>query len=69
MANTKDCPGFETFGADVKEAWKVKQLSHKTLANRSISTGGPTVSSITPVPGSSPVLPLGKQIKVGPHSA
>ena len=27
MANIKDCPGFETFGADVKEARKVKQLS------------------------------------------
>ena len=32
MANIKDCPGFETFGADVKEARKVKQLSRKTLA-------------------------------------
>ena len=32
MANIKNCPGFETFGADVKEARKVKQLSRKTLA-------------------------------------
>ena len=30
MANIKDCPGFETFGADVKAARKVKQLSRKT---------------------------------------
>lgn len=34
MANVKDCPGFETFGADVKEARKVKQLSRKTLAEQ-----------------------------------
>ena len=34
MANIKDCPGFETFGADVKEARKVKQLSRKTLAEQ-----------------------------------
>ena len=34
MANTKDCPGFETFGADVKAARKVKQLSRKTLAEQ-----------------------------------
>jgi len=33
MANIKDCLGFETFGADVKEARKVKQLSRKTLAD------------------------------------
>ena len=32
--NIKDCPGFETFGADVKEARKVKQLSRKTLAEQ-----------------------------------
>ena len=34
MANIKDCPGFETFGADVKAAPKVKQLSRKTLAEQ-----------------------------------
>ena len=34
MANIEDCPGFETFGADVKEARKVKQLSRKTLAEQ-----------------------------------
>ena len=34
MANIKDCPGFETFGADIKEARKVKQLSRKTLAEQ-----------------------------------
>ena len=34
MANIKDCPGFETFSADVKEARKVKQLSRKTLAEQ-----------------------------------
>ena len=34
MANILDCPGFETFGADVKEARKVKQLSRKTLAEQ-----------------------------------
>ena len=34
MANIKDCPGFETFGTDVKAARKVKQLSRKTLAEQ-----------------------------------
>ena len=34
IANIKDCPGFETFGADVKAARKVKQLSRKTLAEQ-----------------------------------
>ena len=32
MANIKDCPGFETFGADVKAARLAKHLSRKTLA-------------------------------------
>lgn len=32
MANIKDCPGFETFGADVKAARSAKHLSRKTLA-------------------------------------
>ena len=32
MANIEDCPGFETFGADVKAAWKAKRLSRKTMA-------------------------------------
>ena len=32
MANVKDCPGFETFGADVKAARSAKHLSRKTLA-------------------------------------
>ena len=31
MANIKDCPGFETFGADVKAARSAKHLSRKTL--------------------------------------
>ena len=34
MSNIKDWPGFETFGADVKAARKVKQLSRKTLAEQ-----------------------------------
>lgn len=32
MANIKDCPGFETFGADVKATRSVKHLSRRTLA-------------------------------------
>lgn len=32
MAKVEDCPGFETFGADVKNARKAKHLSRKTLA-------------------------------------
>ena len=30
----KDCPGFETFGADVKEARKAKNLARKDLAEK-----------------------------------
>ena len=32
MAKVEDCPGFETFGADVKVARKAKRLARKTLA-------------------------------------
>lgn len=32
MANIEDCPGFETFGADVKAVRKAKRLSRKTMA-------------------------------------
>ena len=32
MANIKDCPGFETFGADVKAARNTKHLSRRALA-------------------------------------
>ena len=32
MAKVEDCPGFETFGADVKSARKAKKLPRKTLA-------------------------------------
>ena len=32
MANINDCPGFETFGADVKAARSARHLLRKTLA-------------------------------------
>ena len=32
MANIEDCPGFETFGADVKAARKARHLARKALA-------------------------------------
>lgn len=32
MAKVEDCPGFETFGADVKVARKARRLSRKTMA-------------------------------------
>lgn len=32
MAKVENCPGFETFGADVKSARKAKHLTRKTLA-------------------------------------
>ena len=32
MAKIEDCPGFETFGADVKAARNAKHLSRRTLA-------------------------------------
>ena len=34
MAKVEDCPGFETFGADVKEARKAKNLARKDLAEK-----------------------------------
>ena len=34
MAKVKDCPCFETFGADVKEARKAKNLARKDLAEK-----------------------------------
>ena len=34
MAKIEDCPGFETFGADVKEARKAKNLARKDLAEK-----------------------------------
>ena len=32
MAKVEDCPGFETFGADMKAARKAKHLTRKVLA-------------------------------------
>jgi transcriptional regulator with XRE-family HTH domain len=32
MAKVEDCPGFETFGADVKAARKAKHLARRVLA-------------------------------------
>ena len=32
MAKVEDCPGFETFGADVKAAREARRLARKTLA-------------------------------------
>jgi transcriptional regulator with XRE-family HTH domain len=32
MVKVEDCPGFETFGADAKEARKAKHLARRTLA-------------------------------------
>ena len=34
MANIKDCPGFETFGADVKAARQAKRISRKAMAEK-----------------------------------
>ena len=34
MAKVKDCPDFETFGADVKETRKAKNLARKDLAEK-----------------------------------
>ena len=34
MAKVEDCPGFETFGADVNEARKAKNLARKDLAEK-----------------------------------
>lgn len=32
MANIEDCPGFESFGEDVKAARKARRLSRRALA-------------------------------------
>ena len=32
MAKVEDCPGFETFGADVKAARKARHLARKAPA-------------------------------------
>lgn len=34
MAKVEDCPGFETFGADVKTARKAKHLTRKRLSGK-----------------------------------
>ena len=34
MAKVENCPGFETFGADVKAARKAKHLSRKAMAEK-----------------------------------
>ena len=36
MAKVEDCPGFETFGADVKAARKAKHLTRKVLAESKV---------------------------------
>ena len=40
MAKVEDCPGFETFGADVKAARKARRLARKALAIQLIKTCG-----------------------------
>ena len=34
MAKVENCPGFETFGADVKASRKAKHLSRKAMAEK-----------------------------------
>lgn len=34
MANIEDCPGFETFGSDVKAARQAKRISRKAMAEK-----------------------------------
>ena len=34
MAKVENCPGFETYGADVKAARKAKHLSRKAMAEK-----------------------------------
>ena len=34
MAKVEDCPGFETFGADVKAAREAKRISRKAMAEK-----------------------------------
>ena len=34
MANIEDCPGFETFGSDVKATRQAKRISRKAMAEK-----------------------------------
>lgn len=34
MPNVKDCPGFETFGADLQQAREAVNMSRQELAKR-----------------------------------
>ena len=34
MANIEDCPGFETFGSDVKAARQAKRISRKAMTEK-----------------------------------
>lgn len=34
MVNIEDCPGFETFGSDVKAARQAKRISRKAMAEK-----------------------------------
>ena len=34
MPNVKDCPGFETFGADVQQAREAVKMSRRELAEK-----------------------------------
>ena len=34
MAKVKDCPGFETFGADIKAAREALNMSRRVLAEQ-----------------------------------
>ena len=60
MANIEDCPGFETFGADVKAARKAKRLSRKTMAEI-INVDARYLANIEN-DGTIPSLPVVKQL-------
>ena len=38
MARIEDCPGFETFGADIKEARKAKRLTPVSYTHLTLPT-------------------------------
>ena len=56
MAKVEDCPGFETFGADVKAAREAKRLARKTLAEMAAGSAG--TGPARPPPAGCPRSPL-----------
>ena len=57
MPNVKDCPGFETFGADVQQAREAVKMSRRELAEKvAPALAVPTLETITPTSAGRPPM-------------